>query len=154
MTNGQICYHENNLWSDEMENGIFISTEDIFSWPLLLILWKCPQPQERIQEVELSVKYSKKFNSFENFNYKAAQQVSFCGKIKCTLNMKDPVYLFGLLSSLMAVVIDWWRGQDQITIFSPSQIVTCLIGWGVCSSNITISFFWGGVWKEIAKKNT
>ena len=32
------------------------------------------------------------------------------------------------------------RGQDQITIFSPSKIVTCLIGGGVCSSNVTISF--------------
>ena len=32
------------------------------------------------------------------------------------------------------------RGQDQITIFSPSKIVTCLTGGGVCSSNVTISF--------------
>ena len=32
------------------------------------------------------------------------------------------------------------RGQDQITIFSPSKIVTCLIGGGVCSSSVTISF--------------
>ena len=32
------------------------------------------------------------------------------------------------------------RGQDQITIFSPSKIVTFLTGGGVCSSNVIISF--------------
>ena len=52
---------------------------------------------------------------------------------KGRLQKKKPVNLVTLSKKV-------GRGQDQITIFSHSKIVTCLIGGGVCSSNVTISF--------------
>ena len=58
----------------------------------------------------------------------------YCGfRVSKREALKKPVKLVTLSKKV-------GRGQDQITIFSHSKIVTCLIGGGVCSSNVTISF--------------